>query len=492
MSTTKKAERFTILNEIDEHAKQKQHLEAAQVAAKMKLLKNEKTKTTAAPEFPLEVFPIEVQEVIKSYNRCTKYPTDYYGMSALVAASVVIGNSYAAEYKPHFWTSPLLYGMIVARSGIGKNRIINSMLQPLKNLQDKWFDEHEAQLRIWEQEKFEAENSNEEPPAEPHAKRVIIGDATMEKIYRLLKKNPRGILMLRQEVLSWIKDMNSYRKGSDGEKYLELWDNDVMSVERMNSTLYLRRPNLSVFGGIQPEVLKGLLGEGREANGFIPRILFAYPTNMEKKHPTEQIPDGFLVGKYNTIINRLNDLPTNVDAEQLAEHDGAIKSVHLRLDPPAQKRFFQFLCDNTDAQNAADEEIVRAILAKMDNYCLRFVCILYLYDFAAKQADIKYFNVSTMESQTIPIKFVEDAIKLVEYFKSTALKVVDKFQSPVSELPENKQNWYEALPDEFTFDTALTAWESIGLKKRSMQYMLMDRNLFEKLPGKGNYRKNFF
>lgn len=484
---------YKLLEELDDYTKQNNALESAMVKRKTELLLKERQAETG-PVFPIEVFPSVVQDVIKSYHSCTKYPIDYYGMSALMCGSVFIGNSYAAEYLPHFYTSPLLYGMIVARSGVGKNRIINSMLSYMYRKQETMFDENETELETWKQEKFEKEvsNSKEEVSEEPKAKRMFIGNTTIEQAYRVMKKNRRGVMMLRQEVVGWIKGLNSYRAGSDGETYLEIWDNDVMSVERVGSTLYIRRPNLQPYGGIQPKVLQSLVGEGRENNGFIPRILFAYPADLTKKHPTMNTPDPNLINKYEEIIKRIDELPSYLTGAAAEEYEGEIKSIHLRLDEEARKRFFQFICENTDDQNAAQEEIIREIYAKMDNYCLRFACILFLFDFCARNPDVKYMSCAQMEAQKIPVSFIEDSIKLVHYFKHTAMKVVDRFQSPLNELADNKQAWYESLPDEFTLKVALESWEGIGLKKRSLQMFLNNRTLFERLPAKGHYRKIFF
>jgi hypothetical protein len=78
----------------------------------------------------------------------------------------------------------------------------------------------------------------------------------------------------------------------------------------------------------------------------------------------------------------------------------------------------------------------------MDMYVLRLALILEMMRYACNESD----------KQAISIEAVLGAIKLVEYFKSSAVKVnsILSNASPLDKHPADKQALYNALPDTFS------------------------------------------
>lgn len=54
-------------------------------------------------EFPVHVFPRQVQEIIRATSECSDYPLDFISPSILFAASAAIGNTYWVEVKKIGW-----------------------------------------------------------------------------------------------------------------------------------------------------------------------------------------------------------------------------------------------------------------------------------------------------------------------------------------------------------------------------------------------------
>lgn len=48
-------------------------------------------------EFPVHVFPTQIQEIIRATAECSDYPLDFIAPSVLFASSVAIGNTYCVE-----------------------------------------------------------------------------------------------------------------------------------------------------------------------------------------------------------------------------------------------------------------------------------------------------------------------------------------------------------------------------------------------------------
>ncbi len=66
--------------------------------------------------FPVEVFPLPVQQIITATNENLNFPIDFIGPSLLYAVSVTVGNTHRVEVKKGWLESSVLYLSIVARA----------------------------------------------------------------------------------------------------------------------------------------------------------------------------------------------------------------------------------------------------------------------------------------------------------------------------------------------------------------------------------------
>ena len=82
--------------------------------------------------------------------------------------------------------------------------------------------------------------------------------------------------------------------------------------------------------------------------------------------------------------------------------------------------------------------------------------------------------------QAVGMEAVQGALKLVEYFKITAIKVhsIVSNASPLDKLPTDKQTLYKVLPDTFTTSEGVQIAESLGMPKRTFERFLSNRELF--------------
>jgi hypothetical protein len=94
--------------------------------------------------------------------------------------------------------------------------------------------------------------------------------------------------------------------------------------------------------------------------------------------------------------------------------------------------------------------------------------------------------------QEISIDAVKGAIKLTEYFKSSALKVLSIISdaSPLDKLPADKQRFYKELPEIFTTEQGLEIALKNDVKERTFKYFLNDKELFKRI-SRGEYEKLF-
>ena len=116
----------------------------------------------------------------------------------------------------------------------------------------------------------------------------------------------------------------------------------------------------------------------------------------------------------------------------------------------------------------------------MEIYAVRLSLILELLFYACNKSDKKAIS-------DISIK---GALKLVEYFKNSALKVnsIISNASPLDKHPADRQELYNALPDTFTTETGKQIAIGLRIPERSFKRFLKDKELFNWI-SRGNYEK---
>lgn len=95
-----------------------------------------------------------------------------------------------------------------------------------------------------------------ECPREP---RLIVNDATIEKLGELLGDNPRGVIYVRDEVAGWLANLD--REGREGDRtfFLEAWNGKgSYTFDRIaRGTTRIEACAVSIMGGVQPGKLSG-------------------------------------------------------------------------------------------------------------------------------------------------------------------------------------------------------------------------------------------
>ena len=110
-----------------------------------------------------------------------------------------------------------------------------------------------------------------EPPAD---RTRLINDITIEMTARWLARGDGTGGVDADELTEWLRSLSKYRQGggTDAARWLGLWSTQPWRYQRVDShiDLLVRRPVITVCGGIQPQFLPLL---GREGDGMRPRWL---------------------------------------------------------------------------------------------------------------------------------------------------------------------------------------------------------------------------
>ncbi len=234
-------------------------------------------------DFPIDVLPAKLQEIVNEANATLGFPKDYIAGSMLTAMAAVIGNTHSAEAMAGWKEYAILFVALVGCPGVCKSHPLSYLMQPLIDHdagKAAQFGEElkrcNAAMELPPKER--GANGYELNPAEPRRVRFMMQDVTNEAVHRILSENPRGLILMYDELAGWVKNFNRYNSGSESEFWMSVFNHKVAMSDRKSSQsgVFIRNPFLCVIGTIQPKVLTDLAANNRNANGFMERILYVF------------------------------------------------------------------------------------------------------------------------------------------------------------------------------------------------------------------------
>ncbi len=258
------------------------------------------------PEIDLGSLPSVIRHWVSDAAERMQVPPDFFAAPCLVAFASIVGRQVQIYPKQEdtWCVVPNLWGAIIARPGLFKSPAILEATSFVKMLADKASAQYEvdfvksdvnaesikSQIDGLKEAIKKAARDQKSPSEidEIHAqllalrvnleeqscihKRFIVNDSTVEKLSVILKDNPNGVLLLRDELAGWGASLN--RREGDREFYLESWNgNGSFTVDRIGrGTLHVPNLCLSIFGGIQPSKLESLCSLSGGSDGLLQRF----------------------------------------------------------------------------------------------------------------------------------------------------------------------------------------------------------------------------
>lgn len=436
-----------------------------------------------AQGFPVHTLPEGLRWIVADIHATLGYPVDYTAAAALFALSVAIGTSVRIEAKTGWTEHATLWQALVGRPGANKTHPLNWMLGPLNDRDRKRAQAYGCAIHDYEQTKRAARDSDAEVPPEPQCEQHLVSDATPEALLEVLSRNPRGLGLYRDELAGWVADFGRYNQGGDVQLFLSIWSGQPVRVNRKTSKqpLYVQRPFVSVCGTIQPGVLGTLIAEGRGSNGFVDRILFAYPEVQDAPGWSDNECDPSVGSYWNSVIDRVLSIPPpDVGADPLT----------LPLSPDAMRLWVEHHASITAGINALNkdgDEAKAQHRTKMMSYTLRLALIHAVATWAES-------NAHGMPAQ-VEAASMRAAIDLVGYFTSTADKVLFTLNeaTPVDRLSGDALTLFDALAGDFRTSEAVVKAKDLGLSERTAKRLLNKwaKDGLVKREGQGRYSKRF-
>ncbi|WP_147023473.1 DUF3987 domain-containing protein, partial [Microvirga aerophila] len=204
-----------------------------------------------------------------------------------------------------------------------------------------------ANLADWQAKVREALKSGKTPPSRPTEAaepepvplpRLVVGDTTPEKLGTILRDNPKGVLLNRDEIAGWLGSFGRYSSAGGGERamWLEAYGGRAYTIDRQKDPDPIIIPHLSVpvLGGVQPDKLH--LMTGGDDDGFAARFLWCWPEPVSGFKLARDKVDG---GAQEAAFQRL----CNLGMAQAV--DGSVQPSHVPLSEAAAAQFEAYVVE---------------------------------------------------------------------------------------------------------------------------------------------------
>jgi hypothetical protein len=305
--------------------------------------------------FDFDLLPATLRPWAEDICERVQCPPDFVGVTIMAALGAVLGRKLGIRPQEHTdWTSvPNQWALVVGRPGVLKSPAMEAALSPLKRLAARAVEDHKAEMIDYAQKaklaKLRAEAGEKvartklaknptadvtadlvsDEPEEPTLRRYIANDTSAAALGELLRRNPNGLLVFRDELVSLLKSLDREDNAEGRGFYLTGWNGDsAYTFDRIGRGLNLHIPAvcLSVLGSTQPgrigEYIRAAVRGGMGDDGLMQRFgLLVWPDNSQDWRDVDRWPDSEARRRANDIFETLDGLdPLRIGAEQ-DEHD---------------------------------------------------------------------------------------------------------------------------------------------------------------------------
>jgi hypothetical protein len=373
--------------------------------------------------FPTDELPDPIRSFVLATAAAMVCDPAYVVLPVLSACSAAIGNTHRVSIK-RTWTEPaILWTAIVGESGTAKSPAIESALSGLRKRQRDALKRHAAEMKTHAQataahardmahwNKRESGGPPPERPEAPIAERCWTDDVTTEALVALLQQNPRGLLMVRDELAGWLLSFDRYAsgRGGDAAKWLEMFGGRPLVVDRKgSSTIAVPCAWVAITGGIQPETLRRALGREHRDNGLAARLLLAWPPRKAKRW-TEADVEPAITDRVADLFDRLFLLRPDVD------EGGEERPWIATLDDGARAAFIRFFTEHNAAQVELHGDDAAA-WSKLEGYAPRLALVFHLIRHAADDP-------GATDPRKIDLRSMDAAIRVTRWFANETLRV---------------------------------------------------------------------
>lgn len=334
------------------------------------------------PAFDLRLLPAALRPMVEDVSDRMQTPPDLPAVVSVATLAGLCGRRATIQPKERdsrWEVVPNIWGAIVSDPGTMKSPTIAAVTAAAKAMEADWRAGFADAMRKYETDQEVAEIMKsawkesvksalkkqaalpEKPQcdlAPPRQRRLLVVDATFEKLHELLGENTAGVFVLRDELAGWLASLERQGRETERAFMLECWNGDTgFTVDRIGrGSIHVEHCCVSLFGGIQPARLRAYLADtlknGPTNDGLIQRFqLLVWPDKQSRSYRDRE-PNAKAIEAANNVYRRIPDL-------------SADKPLRLKFAPHAQVLFIDWYNDLEKRLEANDTNpFMQAHLAK--------------------------------------------------------------------------------------------------------------------------------
>jgi Protein of unknown function (DUF3987) len=387
-------------------------------------------ETVEALPFPTSVFPEPLAKHCRDVAAALKCSVDYFCAAVIAVAASAIGLTVRLGLRRGWQEAAQFYVAQVGPPGWIKSPALKLAMDPLLKIESELREARRELMAAHEEQKKSQPATAALAP--PPATRIVVSDITRESLCLIHYENPRGLLVHHDELAAWISSMNQYKnKGSDRQFWLSVWAGVSVTVDRKagRESLHIPHPLLNVVGGLVPEMLWSFRDERGRDDGFLDRILFAYPSHAPSQLWTEDQVSQNGIDDWSKAIRWLWSRKMEATKDRREQP-------HFVALTPAAKQIWIGWWDRHVAESEEPDfpEHLRGPWVKFRSHLARLALMLAMLHRAYDP---------TSEASAFPnvdVREIRGAILLVDYFKRSYRRVKAEIDGGTIRLPDDVQS----------------------------------------------------
>lgn len=400
-----------------------------------------------APDLPAGMLPEALRDWLQDAAERAQIPLAFLAAPAVTALAGTIGRSVGVfpKKKDSWFRVPTLWCAVVGRPGVLKSPAIDEAMRPIRALAHEAREEHangeaarkaeraalEAKVSAVKEELKKAAKNHDDAEitsktvdladleqklekSEQSERRYVVMDPTTEKLGELLNENPRGLLLLRDELGAFLRNLNKSGREGDREFYLEAWNgNQSFSVDRIGrGSIHIDAVCLSICGGITPGKLDGYLRSALKGDagddGLLQRFqLMVYPEVSRDWKNVDRLPNDEAREMAYEVFRRVD----RVNPDTVESHGGIPA---LRFDDGAQELFDDWRAELERRLRSTEFKTAPAFESHLSKYRSLMPSLALIFHIA---------NMAGSVSGRIPLATAQMAAAWCEFLEQHARKV---------------------------------------------------------------------
>jgi hypothetical protein len=408
----------------------------------------------AVDSFEIELLPDSLRRAALDISERMQAPLDFPAICLICTLAGAVNRRAVIQPKANdtTWTVvPNLWGGIIAPPGSMKSPTLSAAMEPLRLIDGEYRRQNEDlqmrrqnSLEEWEAQKaarkelLKAHYKSGKPhpselpeaPQKPTRKRLVVNDCTFEALHEIMRENPAGTMLVRDELSGWWAQLD--RQGREGERgfYLESWNgNTHYTIDRIGrGSVFVEACCLTILGGIQPAKLRSYLADtmrgGPTDDGLIQRFqLLVWPDSPPEWTLIDRPPDSEALAQVKTALEKLTALNADIPLK-------------FRFSPDAQELVYEWL--HVLEKNVRSEDIHPALAGHLSKFRKTMPALALLFELADRtteedfESNARVIQGNPSMHAVISLDHAKQAAAFCDYLESHARRVYSCVISPAT------------------------------------------------------------